>query len=247
LPGAAGVTGTTGATGLTGFQGRQGVQGPQGPQGRQGSAPTGVGGVQGPQGVAGVQGRQGAQGPQGRQGAIGATGPQGRQGIVGVTGAQGRQGVQGSSGTTTTTPNVSSLGVNTAAPPTGTIRATGDIITGFSDIRLKTDIEKITNPIEKIKTLRGVYYKSNEIANSIGFANDNNRKVGLIAQEVQKVFPELIKIAPFDASENDNSKSGNNYMTVNYEGLLPVLLEAIKEQQNQINNIFKCLESKVDE
>jgi hypothetical protein len=243
LFGATGLTGATGATNVAGFQGRQGVQGPRGFQGRQGATVTGPQGAQGVTGVAGFQGRQGAQGPQGRQGIIGATGPQGRQGASGATGPQGFQGRQGSNATTTTNPNVSSLGINTATPPLGVLRATGDIITGYSDFRLKKNITKIDNALEKIKTINGVYYKANEIYKGFGFKNDN-RQVGLIAQEVQKIAPEIIKRAPFDIDENGNSKSGKDYMTLDYERLVPVLLEAIKEQQSQINIILKEIEQK---
>ena len=220
-----------GVAGIQGFQGRQGVQGPQG---RQGSAPTGAtgatgrAGVQGPLGVAGVQGSQGVQGPQGRQGA---------QGVQGAAGSQGRQGVQGAASppaSTTSTPNVSALGVNTAVPPTGTLRATGSITAGYSDIRLKTNVSVIPNCVEKVRRMTGIFYKQNKLAEKYGFTN-NDRQIGVIAQQIQPFAPEIIDIAPFDMDEKGLSLSGENYMTVRYERIIPILLEAIKEQQLQIN------------
>ena len=47
-------------------------------------------------------------------------------------------------------------------------------------------------------------------------------------------MPEVISIAPFDMDYNGNSKSGENYLTVQYEKLIPLLIQAIKEQQKQI-------------
>ena len=61
--------------------------------------------------------------------------------------------------------------------------------------------------------------------------------MGVIAQEIQEVLPEAIAIAPFDRDENGNSKSGENYLTVHYEKIVPLLIEAIKEQQAQINEL----------
>ena len=48
-------------------------------------------------------------------------------------------------------------------------------------------------------------------------------------------MPEIVKIAPFDSDINHNSKSGDNYLTVSYERLVPVLIEAIKELKKEIN------------
>ena len=72
------------------------------------------------------------------------------------------------------------------------------------------------------------------LAKSYGF-NDNNKEIGLSAQEVKEVLPEIVKIAPFDSDINHNSKSGDNYLTVSYERLVPVLIEAIKELKKEIN------------
>ena len=63
--------------------------------------------------------------------------------------------------------------------------------------------------------------------------------MGVIAQEIQEVLPEAVAFAPFDRDENDNSKSGENYLTVRYEKIVPLLIEAIKELQLEVDIIKK--------
>jgi hypothetical protein len=66
-------------------------------------------------------------------------------------------------------------------------------------------------------------------------------EIGLSAQDVQNVLPELVNIAPFDMSLDENgnikSKSGDNYLTISYERLVPILIEGIKEQNKKISNL----------
>jgi arginine deiminase len=132
---------------------------------------------------------------------------------------------------------VSALGVNTAVGPTGTIRASGDISSGYSDVRLKTNIQTIENGLNKVLKLSGIYYTPNKLAKDYGF-NENDKQVGLIAQQVEVVAPEIISIAPFDSNENEKSNSGMNFMTVKYELVVPLLIEAVKEQQTMINSLL---------
>jgi hypothetical protein len=54
--------------------------------------------------------------------------------------------------------------------------------------------------------------------------------VGISAQQVRKVQPEVVRMAPFDA-DGEKSKSGEDYMTVQYERLVPLLIEALKEER----------------
>ena len=98
----------------------------------------------------------------------------------------------------------------------------------------------ISNAIELVNQIRGVYYTQNKFAEQFGY-NDYRKQVGVIAQEVQKVLPESVKVAPFDMDREGNSKSGENYLTVQYEKLTPLLIQAIKEQQIQIDNQEKRL------
>lgn len=112
----------------------------------------------------------------------------------------------------------------------------GDVIAYYSDQRLKTNIRPIESALDKISKLGGYYYQPNELALQLKAAKDEKQKLGLIAQEVQKVFPEAIERAPFDMDEKGGSKSGEEYLTVKYERLIPVLLEAVKELYELIKN-----------
>jgi hypothetical protein len=136
-----------------------------------------------------------------------------------------------------------SLGVGTAGSgTTGEIRATNEITAYYSDRRLKTDVRPISNAIEKVMSLNGIIYRSNDVAKEYGFTTDNNI-VGLFADEVEAVLPEAVRPAPFDLDANNESKSGKNYKTIQYEKVVPLLVEAIKEQQTQINQILVQLEN----
>jgi hypothetical protein len=104
----------------------------------------------------------------------------------------------------------------------------GDIIAFASDDRLKENIEPIESALDKVLSLSGFTYNFNEIGQSLGF-NGSIRYVGVSAQEVQKVLPEAVKPAP----------ANNDYITVQYEKLVPLLIEAIKELKEEINELKK--------
>ena len=70
----------------------------------------------------------------------------------------------------------------------------------------------------------------------------NDTQIGVSAQSVKKVLPEVVHIAPFDLDKNGNSKSGEDYLTVKYEKIVPLLIESIKEQQEQIDELRKQVE-----
>ena len=127
----------------------------------------------------------------------------------------------------------------TADPGAGAIYATGNITAYYSDARLKTVSGKIENALDKVAKLSGVYYTNNDTAKSFGYDSDEVQ-VGVLAQDVEAVLPQIVKAAPFDLDENGNSKSGENYKTVQYERLVPLLIEAINELQAKV----KALEAK---
>ena len=127
----------------------------------------------------------------------------------------------------------------TADPGAGAIYATGNITAYYSDARLKTVSGKIENALDKVAQLSGVYYTNNSVAKSFGYDSDEVQ-VGVLAQDVEAVLPQIVKAAPFDLDEHGNSKSGENYKTVQYERLVPLLIEAINELQAKV----KALESK---
>jgi len=135
---------------------------------------------------------------------------------------------------------INSLGVGTAASGTsGEILASNQIISYYSDERLKENIEPIENALDKVISLRGVTYNSNQLAESFGYIN-KEKQVGVLAADVERVLPEAVKPAPFDIMLFENtqiSKSGENYKTVQYEKLVPLLIEAIKELNNEIKQL----------
>ena len=124
-----------------------------------------------------------------------------------------------------TTNNVrfSSLGIGTAASGTaGEIRATNEITAYYSDDRLKTKLGTIENALDKVSSLTGFYYEPNQTAQDLGY--EVKKHVGVSAQQVQNVLPEVVKDAPI----------GQGYLTVQYEKLVPLLIEAIKELKAEI-------------
>ena len=120
------------------------------------------------------------------------------------------------------------------------VYAQSEVIAYYSDERLKTKLGNIENALDKISKLNGFYYVNNDLAKSVGYT-DEKQQIGLSAQEVQSILPEIVTIAPFDTlfDENENpigSKSGEDYLTVNYGKLTPLLVEGIKEQSEIIKS-----------
>ncbi len=109
--------------------------------------------------------------------------------------------------------NVSSTKL-TFNPSTGNFTA-GGTVTASSDIKLKTNIKTLTNSLGKVLNLRGVEYDRIDIG---------GHHIGVVAQEVEEIIPEVV-------CENNGIKS------VAYANIVAVLIEAIKEQQEQINNL----------
>ena len=123
----------------------------------------------------------------------------------------------------------------------GTYLATGDIYAYYSDERLTTKHGKIKNAIEKVNSIETFYYTHNEKAKELGFEDDERMHIGVSAQTVEKVMPEVVALAPVDNNGSGVSISGENYKTVQYEKLVPLLIEAIKEQQAQIEELKEKL------
>jgi hypothetical protein len=119
---------------------------------------------------------------------------------------------------------VNGLGVGTAASGTaGEIRATNNITAFFSDERLKTKTGNIENALDKVCQIETMLYHANEVAVALGY-DASIQEVGVTAQSVQKVQPEIVVPAPVD----------DKYLTVRYEKLVPLLIEAIKELKAQV-------------
>ena len=123
----------------------------------------------------------------------------------------------------------------------------GEVTAYSSDARLKTNIENIPNALDKVKALNGVLYNWTNEGHKWGLDVDTEkREVGLLAQEVQEVLPEAVAPAPFDLDDDHNSRSGMDYLTVKYERIAPVLIEAIKEQQKEIDELKAMVQKLLD-
>lgn len=105
------------------------------------------------------------------------------------------------------------------------ITATGTItsldVNSTSDINLKKNIKTIDDAVSKVLQLKGV---------SFDWVDTGQSSAGVIAQDVENVLPEIIR----------NNLTG--YKSLNYNGLIGLLIEAVKEQQNQINTLKKEIE-----
>ena len=121
------------------------------------------------------------------------------------------------------------IGMGNIAPSVR-LQVSGDIIAnsiaGSSDLRYKTNVRSISSPLEKVKSLRGVYFNWDQKS----FPNkdfSDKTELGFIAQEVEKVLPEVVS--------KDNSPE--EYRSVKYDKVVALLVEAIKEQQKQIDSL----------
>lgn len=122
---------------------------------------------------------------------------------------------------------VDSIGIGTAASgTTGEIRATNNITAYYSDERLKDFEGTIPNALDKVSQIGGYYFRENKTAKELGYDNDE-LQVGVNAQEIQKVMPEVVKEAPISSE----------YLTVQYEKLVPLLIESIKELKQEIEEL----------
>jgi len=134
------------------------------------------------------------------------------------------------------------VNINSSLTTTGSAFIGGDVYANYSDNRLKNFTGTIESSLDKVKSLNGYLFTENEVAKQHGFDNDA-QQVGVSAQEVQAVLPEAVALAPFDRdAETGTSKSGEDYLTVQYEKLVPLLIEAIKEQSATIEALTKRLE-----
>jgi hypothetical protein len=128
---------------------------------------------------------------------------------------------------------LASLGVGTAASGTaGEIRATNNVTAYYSDDRLKTKLGNIEGALDLVGRLNGFYYEANQTAVDLGY--EVKREVGVSAQEVEAIMPEIVAPAPID----------DRYLTVRYERLAPLLIEAIKELKDKVESLEAQLREK---
>lgn len=256
----AGYTGSVGALGYTGSSGGGG-----GGDGYTGSVGyTGSSGLTGYTGSFGLTGYTGSFGITGYTGSQGTTGYTGSSGLTGYTGSFGTTGYTGSAGPSTdinaandTTTNASFYPVMVDAagsvqaatvstskfyfnPSTGNLSVSGDITAFASDYRLKENIQIIDHALEKLDQIRGVTYNWNSTAMSYGFfGNMESSHVGVIAQDLEQVLPEVVKPAPFDQGIDEHgqefSRSGEHYKTVQYDKIVALLIQAVKELKAEVD------------
>ena len=105
------------------------------------------------------------------------------------------------------------------------ITVNGDV-TISSDARLKSNIVSLGSTLSKLLLIDGKSYIMNK---------SGKEKIGILAQEVQEVFPELV------------TKDDNEMLSVNYQGLVPVLINAVKEQEDKISRLEKLVEQLISE
>lgn len=198
---------------------------------------AGIQGITGAQGTNGSNGSQGTQGIQGIQGTTGTAGATGAQGTTGATWAvndswrttpdgknrfffttNGRTYFGSADGYEWRSSTDGNIGSLTNA---GTLTISGDINSN-SDLKLKTNIKTLTNSLYKVLQMRGVEFDRIDI--------EGKHQIGFIAQEVEAIVPELV-------NENQGIKS------VAYGNITALLIEAIKEQQEQINSLKEEIQS----
>jgi hypothetical protein len=109
----------------------------------------------------------------------------------------------------------------------GNITATGDVVAfSSSDLRFKDNLTKIVTPLTKLSKINGYSFNWNNDKQHIYKGKD----YGVVAQEIQEVLPELVQ------------ERENGYLAVNYEKLVPLLIESIKELKTQVEHLNKKLE-----
>ena len=109
----------------------------------------------------------------------------------------------------------------------GNVHADGDIVaftTSFSDSRLKTDITKIDSALDKVEQLNGYTFT---------YTTDDRKSAGVIAQEVEKVLPSAVSEKEMPLKIDD----GVAYKTVEYDQLVGLLIEAVKELSNRVKEL----------
>ena len=134
--------------------------------------------------------------------------------------------------------------VNGKARITNELLCENDIVAFASDERLKKKLNSLSNVLENLEKIDVFKYENSDIANKYF---ENKLQIGLSAQEINKYYPEVVALAPFDSiyDEIQNkfvSKSGENYLTLKYDRLVVVSLQGIKE----LNNKNKNLENKIE-
>ena len=109
----------------------------------------------------------------------------------------------------------------------GEVRSTGNVTAYYSDDRLKDRQGNIESALDKVSSLNGFYFKQNEKGNEITPQYADKLQVGVSAQEIKSVLPEVVV---------ENAIDGQ-YDSVHYDKVVPLLIEAIKELKSEIESL----------
>ncbi len=140
----------------------------------------------------------------------------------------------------TGTPNIGRVGIGTLTP-SFTLHVNGSVAgtsayNNLSDKRFKKDVAPIANALKKVLSLKGITYNWDNTLNPTLNIDDKNH-IGFIAQDVEKILPQVVN------TSDDKLKT----KTVEYSSIVPVLVEAIKEQQNEIERLKIALDDATKE
>ena len=123
----------------------------------------------------------------------------------------------------------------------------GNVFTGYSDDRLKIRDSDMSDCLAKLKSLSTFkYYPNTSVCKVLGVQSSNDLDIGMSAQEVQEYFPEVVSRAPCDVQVNEStgeiiSKTGQDLLTIRYERLTPIIIQAIKE----LVDLYETLNSRI--
>jgi hypothetical protein len=149
---------------------------------------------------------------------------------TGVTSAVAGTGVSVSAATGAVTFSIGQAVATTSNVTFGTVTATGDIVAfSTSDKRHKNNIQTISNAVLKVKQLNGVTWEWNDDVNEV---TKSTPKTGLIAQEVKEILPQVV------------TERADGFLALDYSKMVGLLVEAIKEQQIQIDQLKAQIGSK---
>ena len=124
----------------------------------------------------------------------------------------------------------------------------GNVFTGYSDDRLKIRDSDMSDCLGKLKSLSTFkYYPNTSVCKELGVQSSNDLDIGMSAQEVQEYFPEVVSRAPCDVQVNEStgeviSKTGQDLLTIRYERLTPIIIQAIKE----LADLYETLNSRIN-
>jgi len=115
---------------------------------------------------------------------------------------------------------------------------TGNVTAYASDERLKTNVKPVENALEKVCRLRGVEFDwVDNITSEYDFHPTTMHETGVLAQNVAEVIPDAVREAPFNGNYTQKCGTDHEFLTVDKEKIIPVLIEAIKELKAEVEEL----------